>query len=296
MNTVSSTIKSEIKDKRIYAYGNFPLWNTITTTVGLSYQNFEEPFDLSELNPKFGIRWDISPKLVFRATYFETMKPALAGNRTIEPTQIAGFNQFFDDPNATRSTYYGVAADWQPIDNLFLGVQWGRRSLERPEFFNSEVIFEKHHERTQKMYASWTPSERWSIGVQAIYDKFSSAQNSMNFLRLPRELETFSLPVNVKYFHPTGFYAGIGATYVEQSLKRPKQSLLPQGDSKFTLVDFSAGYRLPKRQGMISLSVQNAFDKEFNYQDDSFREFRDEPSVGPYLPERTFMARITLNF
>jgi len=38
------------------------------------------------------------------------------------------------------------------------------------------------------------------------------------------------------------------------------------------------------------------FDTEFKYQDDSYREFRDEPSIGPYFPERTFMAHFAVNF
>jgi hypothetical protein len=40
----------------------------------------------------------------------------------------------------------------------------------------------------------------------------------------------------------------------------------------------------------------NLNDEEFDYQDDSFREFQDQPSTGPYIPSRTVMARITLNF
>ena len=62
------------------------------------------------------------------------------------------------------------------------------------------------------------------------------------------------------------------------------------------LVDAAIGYRLPKRFGIISLQVKNLFDKEFNYQDDSYREFRDEPSTGPYFPERTVLGQISVNF
>ena len=40
----------------------------------------------------------------------------------------------------------------------------------------------------------------------------------------------------------------------------------------------------------------NIGDKDFMYQDDSYREFRDEPSVGPYFPERTVMGSLTISF
>jgi hypothetical protein len=46
----------------------------------------------------------------------------------------------------------------------------------------------------------------------------------------------------------------------------------------------------------VSLEVRNLFDNGFHYQDDSFREFRDEPSIGPYIPERQIRFRVTLNF
>ena len=44
-------------------------------------------------------------------------------NRTVEPTQIAGFNQFFDDINATKSTRYGAGLDWSLNPALTLGVK-----------------------------------------------------------------------------------------------------------------------------------------------------------------------------
>jgi hypothetical protein len=42
--------------------------------------------------------------------------------------------------------------------------------------------------------------------------------------------------------------------------------------------------------------VKNLFDSDFRYQDDSYREFRDEPVIGPYFPERIVMARFTAGF
>ena len=45
---------------------------------------------------------------------------------------------------------------------------------------------------------------------------------------------------------------------------------------------------------MISVEAQNLFDNDFEYQDDSYREFRDEPATGPYFPDRTVMVRVVL--
>ena len=69
-----------------------------------------------------------------------------------------------------------------------------------------------------------------------------------------------------------------------------------EGKDDFFIVDAAIGWRIPNRLGIVSLEVRNLFDEEFKYQDDSFREFRDEPSIGPYIPDRTILGRLTLSF
>ena len=71
---------------------------------------------------------------------------------------------------------------------------------------------------------------------------------------------------------------------------------LTGGDESFFVLDASAGYRLPNRLGIASVEASNLLDEEFRYQDDSFREFQDRPSIGPYLPDLQVIGRITLNF
>lgn len=99
------------------------------------------------------------------------------------------------------------------------------------------------------------------------------------------------------YFHPSGLFAGLGGTFVYQDVTRSATATQASGNDTFFLVDAALGYRFPKRMGLISLGIKNLFDRtSFTYQDDSYREFRDEPSTGPYFPERIILGRITLNF
>ena len=56
---------------------------------------------VQKVNPKFGVQWNITDDLVLRGAVFRTVKPALVNNQTLEPTQVAGFNQLFDDPNGS---------------------------------------------------------------------------------------------------------------------------------------------------------------------------------------------------
>lgn len=284
------------EDYRGYVYGTVHLPEPLVWTFGLSYQQYEEDaIDFDRLNPKLGLTWDITAALQLRAAYAEVVKPALAGNRTLEPTQIAGFNQLFDDANATRSTRYGIGIDWQPHERLYLGGELSRRQLEQPVFIGDEALFEDRDEWLHRAYAYWTPTARWGLSLETIYDRYESPDDAIN-PDLPREVRTVSVPLRAQYFHPSGWFGGVGVTYVEQTLRRSELSLLPEGDSEFAVVDLAVGYRFQHRRGSASLAVQNLFDETFDYQDDSFREFQDEPATGPYSPERTLLGRITLSF
>ena len=113
---------------------------------------------------------------------------------------------------------------------------------------------------------------------------------------IPEEVRTVSFPVTATYFHPRGLFGSVGVTYVDQKVERYPASTLPEGEDSFSVVDLALGYRLPKRRGIVSLTVHNLLDEEFKYQDNSYREFGDEPSVSPYTPERLIMGRVMLSF
>jgi outer membrane receptor protein involved in Fe transport len=71
-------------------------------------------------------------------------------------------------------------------------------------------------------------------------------------------------------------------------------------DSHGLLVDLAAGYRLPKRRGVIALEVTNLLDQHLSFQDESFRTGALDPTrdeVNPrFVPSRAFLATLTLNF
>ena len=117
-----------------YVYGNVSLPQPVTWTLGLSYDHFEQGgLDVKKANPKLGVQWDIAENLRLRAAAFRTVKRALVVNQTIEPTQIAGFNQFFDDFNGTEAWEYGIGLDSRLADGLYFGVEASHRDLNVPQ-------------------------------------------------------------------------------------------------------------------------------------------------------------------
>ena len=287
-------------DGRAYGYANIGMPDGFDWTVGASYTNFKDgdAFDFDETSPKLGLRWSITETLQLRGAYFEGVKPALSANRTLEPTQVAGFNQYFDDANGTKFERYGIGLNWTVNPKVSLGAELTQRSLDWPtiDALTGDGTFEDREEDLHRVYAYWTPSNRWALNAELVYDTFDNESGSNLADEVPNETTTWSLPVTATYFHPSGAFGGVGATHVDQEVKGDDVYSHETGDSDFTLVDVAVGYRLPKRSGIVSLAVQNIFDEDFDYLDNSYRVSQDEPMVGPYLPGRSVMARATVNF
>jgi hypothetical protein len=282
-----------------YSYANITYPKNVTWTVGFAYDNYDEDTISSEkLSPKIGVRWNITDDLLFRAAAFQSVKPAIVASQTLQPTEVAGFNQLFDDVNGTVSKRLNVGLDARLTDDVAIGAEASWRDLDVP--FRSAPPGRSartldNDEELYRAYLYWTPSSDWSLRTELIYDVFDGQKlaGSDN----PTRVKTFYAPVSARYFHPSGFFAGAAATFVSQDVRRQKTSLLADGSDKFTIVDAAVGYRFPMRRGMLSFEVKNMFDKSFNYQDDNYREFGEgRPSVSPFLPERMIMGRLTLNF
>ncbi|PLX52544.1 MAG: TonB-dependent receptor, partial [Desulfobulbaceae bacterium] len=110
--------KFDIDHVNFYLYSYIQMLKDITVTLGASYDSFEldettgdQNLDNDQFNPKLGISWDLTPDTTLRGAAFKTFKRTLITDQTLEPTQVAGFNQFYDDVNATDSWRYGGAVD-----------------------------------------------------------------------------------------------------------------------------------------------------------------------------------------
>jgi len=295
-----STSTEKIKQPRAYVYANINTTPSVTWTVGASGDNYQQgTLEEKSINPKLGVQWNVTNNVRLRAAGFKVVKPVLVNNRTLEPTQVAGFNQFFDDINGTKSERYAGGLDWQLNRDLAAGFELTERKLEEPTYdvFASTWMYEGRQEQNHKLYLYWTPAARLVVRTELVFDLFESNTGiATEFDNLPTKVTTVSLPLGVTYFSPSGVFAGVTGTYVDQTVERSASATQASGSDNFFIVDAALGYRFDKRRGMVSLGVKNLFDTKFNYQDDSYREFRDEPSIGPYFPVRTIMGRISLNF
>jgi tetratricopeptide (TPR) repeat protein len=287
-----------------YGYANIKIPENLIWTVGLSYESNEDVnAELHELNPKLGVQWAVNDHLLLRAAAFKVVKRNFAVDQTIQPTQVAGFNQFFDEVAMTVSKNYGLGVDVRFNDRLFGGLEAFRRdldvpigTLDVPEFYE----IERDREIFYNAYVYWMPSQRWAVTGSWLYEHFEVKEGVLGqlFIPKPARLRTLSLPVHVQYFAPSGFFAGMGATYVNQHvqfLDPRSRAISPTQSEDFTVIDMGLGYRLPKRWGILSLETRNVFDKQFRFQDYGFQA-GDQTTNPRFIPERTIFGRLVINF
>src|SRR5690606_18496683 len=71
----ADTTDADIEQPRGYLYGNLNLPDPVTWTLGVSVDHYEEQsLDLTKVNPKLGVRWNITEDLALRGAAFRTIK------------------------------------------------------------------------------------------------------------------------------------------------------------------------------------------------------------------------------
>ncbi len=287
--------QSDVRHDNAYVYTHIRYPSQLTWTLGASYDDFQEtPITRRQFNPKLGMTWSLASHTTLRLAAFRALKRPLASSQTIEPTQIAGFNQFFDDYNGTQSRRYGLGIDQQFSETLFVGIELSIRKLDVPT--NKSVttfVVEKHHEKLHRVYLNWIPTSRTTVNLEYFIEDFDKDFRPTFENGKPSRLDTQRIPISIIHFHPSGFFFKGSANYITQKIELP---LLLGGassdQSAFWVMDASAGYRLPKRLGIISLDAKNLLDKQFKYQNLNFQT--SEPKDLLFQPGSAIYARFTL--
>lgn len=278
----------------VYLYSYLMPLHNLTFTLGASGDLYDTESastrSKDQVNPKLGLIWEPLPGTTIRAAGFKTLKRTLITDQTLEPTQIAGFNQFYDDVNGTSAWRYGTAINQKLTKDLFAGFEISKRDLEVPaqliSVTGSELLLADSEEYQGRGYLFWTPHQWLALSTEYLYDRIKNDDLVSVFFK---EVETHRVPLGVGFFHPTGLSAKVRGTYYDQNgdFITKTGSPVQQGEDEFWVVDAGISYRLPKRYGLFTLGATNLFDQEFNYQETDFRN----PTV---QPDRVFFAQVTL--
>jgi tetratricopeptide (TPR) repeat protein len=288
----ASRLRAKLRHSTVYAYGTFNANSALSLYLGASYDSFSSPqVERHQLNPKFGATWTLRPYTTVRAGAFKTVKREVITSQTIEPTQIAGFNQFFDDINGTSTWRYGLAVDQKADSHRFWGVEasWRKRSLppRRASMDRSDVKFDETFGRA---YLLWLPGTRTAVSAEYLLERLEGDAGSLDPNGV-NQSSTHRMPVQVRLFAPRGLTARIAATYINQKGRFVNVPLgaIEAGRDGFWIVDASLAYRLPQRRGLLSMEIRNAFDRTFRFQDS-------EPDNSSVARTRVVLARLVVEF
>ena len=268
-----------------YIYGT---WNfnkpQLTIQSGFSHDNlvvtntaFENQVKRRRLSPKFGIVWSPRPDTTVRFSLLSSMKRRLVGNQTIEPTQLAGFNQFFTgfdslygDRDGTISNRACIGYDSKMRSNIYFGGEITARHMTVPSFILGRDFPWK--ERTGLFYLYRTYPDFSAVSWFSKWSMTTSAQIEFERIDRPaaltdvegiRSLKTYYIPLSVKFFSNRGWSIDLSTTYVKQSSIFQLDEGSPEFPKNATgwTSDVSVHYRLPARRGLISLGFKNIFNR-----------------------------------
>ncbi len=276
-----------------YFYTKLHLLPELTTILGLGFDSYHFDRNRSDQNrdqfsPKFGFIWNPTKDLTIRGAAFRTLNRPLAVNQTIEPTQIAGFNQFYDAVNGTTSWQYSAGLDYQYKNSLFFGGETNWR-VKANQPVNRNTFGENRNESRHLSYLYWTPMDWLALRAEYKYEKVTREDNRPSNNN-PVNIATHEVPLSFNFFHPNGLFAKISGTYVNQNAAFNSDESIENFSESFWTIDTTVGYRLPKRIGLISFEVRNILDNSFNYQ--SILD-ASGPQLSPYIPERQIFGKIS---
>ena len=264
------------------------------------------PVHLNNLNvprgctcPKLGVVLTPANGSVIRFAAFETIQRQFLANQTIEPTQVAGFNQFWDDPIASIAWQHSLGIDQRIGRRLFTGFEIVERTIEVPLFIRGRAIDFPWQERTVRGYISRLIPRRteralfpdWSFALTAEYWH----EDLLRDARVPGsgivELTSHLVPLSITAVPSARLTLKAQLTIISQkgTLQRSSTTARFPVDDEALVFDMAVNYALPRRQGSVSLGVSNLFDRRFSF-------VESDPALLRVAPERVVFARFSAKF
>ena len=284
---------------------NVPSGLVLPRNSGIGAAELE--FSETKVSPKVGVSLYLPSKTTLRAAGWYRLAPSLGRIQTVEPTQVSGFNQLYEEPGGTRSLSYGFGVDQEFGKHLFGGLSLVRRDLNIPQAYCSAedqfsgclfqaADFVDHKDSKDdylNAYFNAALGRYLSAGVEYSIEQYDFDYTRMILLTSTWEdyIETQRLRPQVRFYLPSGFFAGIAGTRYDQQVdtfddfqSSSRNSL----NTKFWIEDLVVGYKFPKRYGSVSLQARNLADREFDFYERTIQD-----SV---IPARTVSLRVTLTY
>ena len=252
-------------------------------------------------SPKAGIVYNAGDEFALRVGYGESLgKTTRTDLISLEPTHIGGINQRFNDLAGTRSRNFGLGLDIRPFASTYAGAEWTKRRLRENR---SDALYEYIVDLDEgRGYGSVDLGENYNTPIGQdflstyIYHVFNRNTVGGIDYRFVKE-DTNGLDPNMsrdhrakifgRYFLSGGLFMQGSAVYRYQS--RLNSVVFGDGADGGWLMGAGVGYRLPTRQGLILLDVQNIFGQDIQLDQETY--FNE-----PVFNDPTVRLAINFNF
>ena len=302
LGTGVSAIASYYDNAYLYTQLNV-IPHLLRVQLGLSYDLLlreEEGFDRHEANPKFGLFFTPTTSTTVRLAAFQYVKRELIASQTLEPTQVGGFNQFYDDPNGAVVREQAIAFDQKFPGEVYAGIGLFKRNLEVPFLGGPSSVDFHWTEQAQNAYLYWAlPRKLFAGVVRDLSASFTTEYHHLELQRPPElsdvngvvTLDTTWIPIGLNAFLGERFSANITASFVDQTgvlQAFPGANQIPT-NARFWNTDASVSLFFPRRLGLVKFGVANMFDRQTQYQEI-------DPTKPQFSPRRLAYASISVRF
>jgi len=268
-----------------YTYGQWTSTNeALRVNAGVAFDWYRLTNDGPEpgvsrdyLSPKLALTWTPRLGTTFRLAAMSSIRRPFIGSQTIEPTQLAGFNQFFSgyeglygDREGTISDRIALAFDQAITDTVFAGLEISHRDLDVPSITLDRDV--RWQESTGHFYLYKTIDSLGGTGTLSTWSAVATLEGEYERSERPqiltgsegiRDLETVRLPVAFRVFDARGLSVRLGATYVRQNgtFSAGDEFAVFKKDDDAVILDIAFDVRLPRRHGIVTVGVMNAGDE-----------------------------------
>lgn len=297
IETISKNKPPE-RDNSVYVRDYWRISPHLMAELGISgdfissiREGFPDSITSSTANPAVGLNYEINQSNTLRLAYQGyVISPSLLGGGIV-PSEVAGFPSQINAEDGSKVKELGVSweSQWNPLTFSVLRLQAHR--IETPELDLNENIFDTRTERFQGSFVLnrlLTSSLGLSVSLTGKAVDLSAPSPVLS-----GDFSEINAAATLSYMHPSGWFASIRDTVVEQDLGGLSDKSLSKKQkdfgNPFNLVDLGFGKYFPNKRGLAALELDNLLNQHFFYETEPIE-------LSSFFPDRSIMFRIALYF
>lgn len=208
---------------------------------------------------------------------------------SLVPPQVAGFPWLIniDEGGLTREIGAAWEAQWTP--RTFTVVQLNANRIDNPVYEpyigpGGALLENRAYWGWKRYLASFSLNQilspSWGLAFGTILKKVNPSFAGTDPSQ--RDFSEVDAGLTLTYLHPRGWQGSVRNYLIYQDL-------MGRGDQSFWLLDLYLGQALPQKRGLVSLEINNIFDRRFYY-------VREPVALEGFFPSRRILFKLALFF